>query len=127
MNINAEKIPAGTFGDVSGILEGTGWDKDAAVRLADLDGTPRTRAQASPIYPFEAKRTGMTGTVNVEFTVDESGGVLNPRVIESTNTIFNESAMHAVSKWKFEPGKRGGRAVRFKMVVPIVFSLNDDR
>jgi protein TonB len=29
--------------------------------------------------------------------------------------------MKAVKQWKFEPGKRKGQAVRFRMRVPITF------
>jgi protein TonB len=92
---------------------------------ADLDGPPRTRVQTPPPYPVEATHTGATGTVMVEFTVDEMGGVLNPRVVSSTHSIFNAAAVQGISRWKFEPGKRNGRVVRFKMMVPIVFALND--
>jgi len=29
--------------------------------------------------------------------------------------------MLAVKRWKFEPGKRGGKPVRFRMLAPITF------
>jgi protein TonB len=90
-----------------------------------LDNSPRTRFQVSPLYPFEAKRTGLTGDVIVEFIVDESGRVHDPRVVTSTDRTFEESALRAVAKWIFEPGKRGGKSVRFRMSVPIVFKLSE--
>ena len=33
--------------------------------------------------------------------------------------------LRAVAKWRFEPGRRHGQIVRFRMVVPIHFSLNE--
>jgi len=31
-----------------------------------------------------------------------------------------------VSKWRFRPGKKGGRAVNTRMAVPIVFNITDE-
>ncbi len=94
--------------------------------IRDLDNPPRARLQASPLYPFEAKRTGREGTVTVEFTVDEGGVVLDPRVVSSTDRIFDEATLRAVGKWRFKPGRRAGRIVRFRMALPVVFNLSQD-
>jgi protein TonB len=61
----------------------------------------------------------------VEFVVDESGNVLNPRVVSSSDRAFEENTLRAVAKWKFEPGRRDGRTVRFRMSVPVVFKLGE--
>ncbi len=90
-----------------------------------LDATPRTRFQPSPVYPAEARHAGLPGEVVVEFTVDESGRVHDARVVRSNHRMFEEPTLRAVSRWVFEPGKRAGRAVRFRMAVPVIFSLND--
>ena len=90
-----------------------------------LDNPPRTRFQAAPLYPFEAKRTGMTGEVQVEFVVDEQGRVTQPRVIHATHAVFEEPTLRAVARWQFEPGRKNGRVVRFRMSVPIHFTLNE--
>lgn len=95
------------------------------VGLALLDNSPRTRFQAAPVYPYSAKRDGTSGEVLVEFVVDETGSVLDPRVVRSTNPVFEESSLRAVAKWKFEPGKRHGQVVRFRMTVPVVFTLSE--
>jgi len=90
-----------------------------------LDNPPRTRFQTQPIYPIEAKKAGMSGRVDVEFLVDETGRIVEPRVLSSTDRIFEEATLRAVAKWQFEPGRRAGRIVRFKMSVPVIFTLND--
>jgi protein TonB len=90
-----------------------------------LDSAPHTRFQATPVYPFEAKRGGVRGEVVVEFLVDERGRVVEPRVVSSTDRIFEEATLRAVAKWQFEPGRRDGRIVRFRMAAPVVFNLND--
>jgi TonB family protein len=91
-----------------------------------LDRAPRALIQAVPLYPYESRTAGESGRVVVEFIVDRSGAVVDLRVTESTGALFSVVALKAVARWKFEPALRGGRAVRFRMVVPIVFNLNDN-
>ena len=90
-----------------------------------LDKTPRTVFQMAPDYPSDAKRNNLTGTVTVMFTVDENGNVHNARVAGSTDSVFNEAALRAVSRWRFEPGRLHGKRVAFKMSVPIAFTLSE--
>jgi len=92
----------------------------------DLDSTPRARLQVPPQYPHEARRNGTRGEVHVEFVVDESGAVVSPRVVRSNDRAFDEPTLRAVARWRFEPGKRDGRIVRFRMVVPVIFTLDRD-
>ena len=72
------------------------------------------------------RRAGITGEVVVEFIVDANGDVRNAFAVRSTQRDFEQAAVQAVSKWKFRPGKKGGRAVNTRMQVPIVFTLNDE-
>ena len=93
--------------------------------ISQLDQIPVARIQQQPIYPYEMRRAGITGEVNVGFIVDANGDVRDAYVINSTHREFEVPAVQAVSKWKFRPGRRGGRVVNTKMSVPIVFSFND--
>lgn len=93
--------------------------------LADLDQPPVPRVQQKPIYPFEMRRAGITGTCVVAFIVDVNGDVRDAYAIRSTQREFEQPAVQAVMKWKFRPGKKGGKAVNTRMLVPIEFSLNN--
>jgi protein TonB len=93
--------------------------------ISQLDQIPVARVQQQPIYPYEMRRAGITGEVNIGFIVDANGDVRDPYVINSTHREFEVPAVQAVGKWKFRPGRRGGRAVNTRMSVPIVFSFND--
>lgn len=88
--------------------------------MADLDQKPRVIYQPGPILDG-ALRKKAPGTVFVLFIVDKNGRVVNPMVQKSTDPVFDKSALAAVKQWKFEPGKRKGEAVRFRMRVPISF------
>ena len=111
------------FGVPDGREIGSGVKNDFGIR--DLDSAPRTRMQGPPQYPYAAKSAGLSGTVTVEFTVDENGAVRDPHVVSSTDRVFDDATVRAVAKWRFEPGKRAGRIVRFRMAVPVVFNLSE--
>jgi RNA polymerase sigma factor (sigma-70 family) len=123
--------------------------------MAKLDRLPVAKFQARPEYPAELRQAGMTGRAVVEFVVDANGEVqrvaaVPPRdsadqvkltdfVIQAAGEgkavidpaaaqrAFEEAAVAAVQKWKFNPGQKGGRAVGSRMQIPIVFSLNNGR
>ncbi len=94
--------------------------------ISMLDQIPVPRFQARPQYPFEMRRAGIAGEVVVDFIVDTSGDVQNAYAIRSSQREFEASAIQAVSKWKFKPGRKGGRDVPTHMQVPIVFTLNEE-
>lgn len=93
--------------------------------ISKLDQIPQVRATVPPQYPFEMRRAGITGEVIVEFIVDTDGNVRNAFAVRSSQREFETAAVQAVSKWKFRPGKKGGRVVNTRMQQPISFSLAD--
>jgi protein TonB len=88
--------------------------------MSDLDQKPRVIYQPSP-QTNAALQKLTPGTVTIVFVVDQRGRVENPIVQSSTNPAFETPALAAVKQWKFEPGKRNGEPVRFRMRVPITF------
>jgi len=118
-------IPARTF-DFG--VEGGRGTISAGAHIAgsgDLDEPPRTRLQAAPLFPYAARREGLGGEVLVEFVVDEAGRVRDARAVRTTHPVFEDAAVRAVGRWVFEPGRRHGRVVAFRMAVPIVFNVGD--
>ncbi|MES2694561.1 MAG: TonB family protein [Verrucomicrobiota bacterium] len=126
VNINQEDMRSPIWSP-PGVKDGKGEGPDFSNVLAgvNLDRTPNAKFQGAPIYPFEQKRLGERGEVMVDFVVDETGSVIHANVVSSSNRAFEENTLRAVMKWKFEPGKRNGRVVPFRMVVPVVFNLNE--
>lgn len=94
--------------------------------ISMLDQTPVAKFQARPQYPFEMRRAGIAGEVVVDFIVDTNGDVQNAYALRSSQREFEAAAVQAVSKWKFRPGRKGGRDVPTHMQVPIVFTLNEE-
>lgn len=92
----------------------------------DLPGKrtqPRVKSQTRPVYPMAMRMNGMKGEVLVDFRVDREGRVRNAYVARSLNPSFDDAAIDAVKKWRFEPGRIGERPVVTHMLVPIVFEL----
>ena len=94
--------------------------------LGELDQKPEVRGtRAMPVFPMRSG-SGIADQATLEFIVDTNGDVRDIKVVASTNKEFEQPAKEAVSKWKFSPGKKGGRAVNTRMRIPISFGLNDD-
>jgi len=117
INKSAISIPAGNRNVFKGV---------EVFDINKLDQQPVARVQGRPQYPFEMRRAGIAGEVLVDFIVDVNGDVQNAYSAKSSQREFEQAAVQAVSKWKFKPGKKGGRAVNTHMQVPIVFTLNED-
>ena len=94
------------------------------IGVDQLDNTPRAVFQRPPNYPYQAKIDGLSGEVVVEFIVDYNGRVMNPHVVSSTNPAFEEPTLRAIGQWRFEPGRRQGTTVRFRMRMPVEFHLD---
>jgi len=77
---------------------------DGGLSLESGDGeyVPITKVQA--IYPRRAMQRGIQGYVIVEFTVNKTGAVQNPVVVEANpQGIFEQAALDAVIKFKYKP------------------------
>jgi protein TonB len=107
-------------GAMTALRAETAPDATALFALSDLDQKPRVVYQPSPSVPASAKKR-LPGTVAIVFIVDEEGRVTNPTVQKSSDPVFEGPALAAVKQWRFEPGRRSGKPVRFKMRVPITF------
>jgi len=85
--VNAPKIKPGT-------------DINRGTALTHADGEPISVIKVSPIYPPKALTLGIEGDVILEYTVTKNGSVKDPRVIESTSTLFNQNAIKSALKYK---------------------------
>ncbi|MCF3651912.1 energy transducer TonB [Synoicihabitans lomoniglobus] len=90
-----------------------------------LDREPRATFRMSPRYPDTMRRAGIEESVVVEFIVGLDGRVIEAKAATNARREFAAAAERAVQRWRFEPGKRHGKVVSFRMSVPIVFSLGE--
>ena len=75
-------------------------------------------------YPKKAKKEKLEGKVLVGFTVTKEGTLTDINIKNSSDPIFNESAIDLVkSMKKWQPAMKDGQPIDFKMTLPINFRL----
>jgi len=96
---------------------------------ASTDADVLPIVKVPPQYPRRATQRGIEGWVLVEFTITETGAVINPVVIDADPPgIFNRSAMRTIVKWKYKPRIVGGKAVPRPGVQHLItYELEDAR
>jgi protein TonB len=65
-----------------------------------------------PVYPPQALKQRVRGVVVLRVLVDEQGRPGEIQVEEGARSDLNEAAKEAVRQWRFEPGRKDGRAVK---------------
>ncbi|MDX1639715.1 MAG: energy transducer TonB [Balneolaceae bacterium] len=76
-------------------------------------------------YPEMARKAGIEGRVIIQFIVNESGHVEDPRVVRGIGGGCDEEALRAVKEAQFKPGRQRGKPVRVQYSLPIVFKLQN--
>ena len=75
-------------------------------------------------YPPLALKAGIEGRVIVQFVIDKTGKVLDPKVIRGIGGGCDEEAVRAVLNAKFQPGLQRGRPVSVRYTLPITFRIS---
>ena len=79
----------------------------------------------APKYPRAAQRRGVSGWVDVVFTVDIDGSVIDVTVRDSNpGDTFVNAAINSVEKWEFEPVIEDGVAVQKRSAVRMMFAID---
>jgi protein TonB len=107
-----------------------------ATRIATTPGFVNTEPEMVPVsrltrtnyvapkYPRAAHRRNVTGSVDVTFTVTTDGKIRELTVLKSEpGETFDQAAIDAVGKWRFEPVVENGVAVEKRTAVRLAFTL----
>jgi protein TonB len=66
----------------------------------------------APDYPARAAARGIEGWVIVQFTITPTGSVRDPLVVEAMpKNVFDDAALKAIARWRYNPKIEGGVAV----------------
>ena len=72
----------------------------------------RPLVRFNPEYPPVAARDGVEGWVELSFSIDASGAVINVEVLNSDpKRIFDKAAKRALKRWKYQAKIEQGRAI----------------
>ena len=76
-------------------------------------------------YPEECRKKGIEGRVVIKFVVNKDGSIVDAEAVKSPHPALAEEGLRVVKsmpKWK--PAKEGGKVVRSRFNVPIMFRLD---
>ena len=112
---------------------------DAAAALHDLDAALAQQAFLSnavdaneiklltsvrPVCPSKAQKSAIEGSVEMEFTIAESGAVRDITIRAADPPgVFEQAAITALSQWRYQPVLRGGAPVAQRAHLRIRFAL----
>jgi protein TonB len=108
-----------------------GPDAPTAAEADDLgeggssDPRPLAAINKPPFYPAMAVSRGFQGTVVVLLVVDENGRVVEALIEQSSgHGVLDDSALKALSSWRFEPATAGGQPTRATHRQSVQFRYN---
>lgn len=111
----------GGSGGGSGQGNGVGTDRKGIL-------LPRVLSKVEPVYPYAAKNAGQEGTVILRIEIMENGRPGDIVVYRSSGyASLDDSAVAAVKKWRFTPGKDqdSGRTIKCTTRLPVIFQLKN--
>lgn len=80
------------------------------------------------IYPEQARKNGVQGTVYITFVVEPDGSITGTKVLRGVGGGLDEVALDVVKKMpKWTPGKVKGEPVPVQFNMPIKFKLEEDK
>jgi TonB family protein len=99
--------------------------QDRAVHSVTEPGvvSPRVLYKVDPNYTQDAKAAKIAGTVVVALEVQADGRAHNAQIVRSLHPGLDQSALDAISQWRFQPGTKNGLPVTVKATIEINFKL----
>lgn len=92
-----------------------------SLNIPTASAMSRVAKKVAPEFPAAARQLNISGTLEVEIAVDESGSVVDAKVLKG-NAIFSANSLAAVKQWKFTPLLQDGAAKSFTSVIVFNYS-----
>ncbi len=93
--------------------------------VAALDEVPVPLLQPKPALPPGVSASPPPAPVEVAVVVNAAGEVSEAKVVKEDRVEMDKAAVAILAKWRFRPGRKDGRPVASRLVVPVAFSLPD--
>src|SRR5450432_2128729 len=93
----------------------------ASTDANDAAVAPVLQAHPDPVYPADALRDRISGTVGLELIVDENGHVVDAKVVQPAGHGFDEAALAAVRIWSFVPARQNDAPIRATIALTLPF------
>jgi TonB family protein len=89
------------------------------VKVTDL----KIASKVQPVYPPQAKKDHVRGTVILSAIIGKDGVVENLKVTKSVRDDMDQSAIDAVRQWRYEPYLLNGDPIEVQTDVRIIYTL----
>lgn len=89
------------------------------VPASALDKPPRQIVNRAPMWSARPGMGNTDASATLELTIDATGRVRDPEVVDATPTEFGYAAVQAAASWYFETPKSQGAAVATRMRVSV--------
>ncbi len=76
-----------------------------------VDGEYLPIVRVEPMYPRRAQSRGIEGYCDMQFTVTKTGEVIDAVATECSSSVFKNSSIKAVLKWKYKPRVINGEPI----------------
>ena len=80
--------------------------------------------KVSPVYPEDAKKAKIQGTVDLEAVIGKTGEVTHLKVLSGPKEL-QQSSLDAVKQWMYKPYLLDGEPVEVKTTVHIIYTLGN--
>ncbi|MEN6560382.1 MAG: energy transducer TonB [Acidobacteriota bacterium] len=114
---------AGATAGAIGYQASKEFDGDAVRAVGDVQ-PPKLIKQVNPVYPEEARKTGVEGVVILEIKADERGNVVDVRILRSV-PVLDQAAIAAVRQWIYEPLLVDGKPRKVIFTATVRFALRE--
>ncbi len=96
------------------------------VELGSATEQPQLVKSSNPVYPQTAQRLGIGGQITVNALIDEKGNVIDTGILKGIQDDkgLARAAETAVKKWKFQPARKNGVAVKVWKSFVIAFKAD---
>lgn len=101
------------------VTEGPGVEKETKFKTVP----PKVTRRQEPVYPKEAIREGISGTVTLAVLVDKRGNVAQVDVVNKTHPLLKGAAISAMKQWKFFPHTRHSARLFVTYTITMTFIL----
>jgi len=110
------------LGTPGGVATGRPWS--GPVRIGGMIQSARLLRHVEPVYPEEARKQRIYGTVRLHVILAKDGTVEHLDAV-SGHPLLLQAALDAVRQWRYQPTLLNGQPVEVDTVVDVTFALNE--
>jgi len=80
-------------------------------------------SKTQPLYPIDAKKAGVSGTVVLQATIGTDGTIENLKVVSGPQ-MLQQATLDAVKSWRYRPYLLNGEPVEVSTTINVIFTLS---